>query len=136
MFFRGFGFPEYKQLFQGWIFVLFFELGLKNAAFHFREYKKSSLLRKYKNLFQSGIFRKKYKKFFRVKFKGSRPESTVFHFLKYKNSFSIRARKFDFVKYTEFFSGWTFFCFLGLALKVRQIAAKKKKKTPLKRCAK
>ena len=80
-FFRAFCFPKYKKYFRFLFltrkkffvltkykkfltkykkfpwggFVLFFKLGLKSAVFHFRKYKKSFLLRKYKNLFQSRI---------------------------------------------------------------------------------
>ena len=73
-FFRAIRFPKYKKYFRfrfltrkkffvltkyktfPWGgFVLFFKLGLKRVVFHFRKYKKSFLLRKYKNLFQSRI---------------------------------------------------------------------------------
>ena len=48
-------------------FLLFFELGLKSAEFHFRKYKKSYLLRQYKNIFNvraRNFHFMKYKKFF------------------------------------------------------------------------
>ena len=46
-FFRGFRFPKYKKSSRGG-FLSFFELGVKSGGFHFRKYKKSFLLKKYK----------------------------------------------------------------------------------------
>ena len=46
--FRGFRLPKYKK-FSRDEFLLFFEIGLKSAGFHFQKYKKSFLFRKYKN---------------------------------------------------------------------------------------
>ena len=80
-FFRGFRFLKYKIFLRVYFF---FELGLKSAGFHFRKYKKNFLLRNYKKSF---LLRE------------------------YKNLFNIRARKFHFGKYKEFFSGQIFFFF-------------------------
>ena len=64
-FFQCFRFLEYKKLSRGG-FLLFFELGVKSARFHFRKYKKSFLLRKYKRLFNIRARKfhfRKYKEF-------------------------------------------------------------------------
>ena len=57
-------------------------------SFSLKKYKKSFLLRKYKKSF----LLRKYKKSFPLR--------------KYKNFFHIRARKFNFPKYKEFFPEW------------------------------
>ena len=63
---------EYKKFSRDGFFffflLFFFELGLKDAGFHFRKYKKSFVLRKYKIFLNIKATRK-------------------FHFLKYKEFF-------------------------------------------------
>ena len=83
---------------------------------HFLKHKNSFLLRKYKTFFRSYRFLK-YKKFSRggyLLFFELGVRSSGFHFRKCKRSFllrkykiflNIRARKFHFRKYMEFFSG-------------------------------
>ena len=71
IFFRGLCFLKYNKFSRGGV-LLFLEPGLKIAGFRFRKYKKSFLLREYKEFF------------------------------------NIRARKFHFRKYKEFFSGALF----------------------------
>ena len=153
-FFRGSLFSKYKNSFfwenirsffgvsvsrnisnfsRGGFLFYFSSLGWKMQGSIFGNIRKALFWENIRNFFRAGFLGKNIRNFFRVKFREPRPESTVFHFLKYRNSFSIRARKFDFLKYKEYFSGWTFFVFWGWSLKVRQIAIKK---TPLKSCAK
>ena len=66
-FFRIFRLLQYKEFSSGRV-ILFFELEVKSSGFHFQKYKKSFLLRKYKNFFNL--------------------TSRKFHFWKYKELFS------------------------------------------------
>ena len=65
-----------------------------------------------------GLFWENMRNFLRAGFLwGLRPESTEFHFKKYQNFLKIRARKFYFLKYKDFFGGFLF-VFLGLGLEI------------------
>ena len=91
---------------------------------HFLKHKNSFLLRKYKTFFRGYRFLK-YKKFSRggyLLFFELGVRSAGFHFRKCKKSFllrkykiflNIRARKFHFRKYMEFFSGDFFLAGVG-----------------------
>ena len=108
----GFLFPEFLKVFPVQIFFLFFELGMKSVGFHFQKYKKRFLQKKY-TFFQRRFFEERSKKKFTKKFWGLKPESVGLHFEKYENLSNIRARKFHFPKYKEFFSKWIFLNFFG-----------------------
>ena len=114
-----------------------------------RKYKKNFLLRKYKKFFNLRV-RKfhflKCKEFFsewvflffwplaeRYRFQEYKKLFRGFRFLKYEISFSrfpfpeffsIRVKKFHFLKYKDFFSGRIFFILGGLGWKLRQVSLK------------
>ena len=80
-------------------------------------------MRRYDKFFWGFRFLK-YERFSRGGFFELGLKSAGFHFRKYmksfllrkyKNFFNIRARKFHFLKYKEFFSGWIFFIFQSRA---------------------
>ena len=108
-------FLNYKKFFRGPCFLT---------------YKKSFLLRNYKNFFQWFRFLE-YKKFSRgglLLFFELGVKSAGFYFWKYKKSFllrkykkffNIRARKFPFRKYKEFLSGLFLLGFLDLGWELR-----------------